>query len=408
MISTKLFISRSSIHLRPLASSHSLRTFATHPGSTAPSPQVADNPSEPTRTEKKRSRYRLSPVNIPSSPEFGSNQNLPLDEDFKQQLRAVVQSFNAPVRYAFAYGSGVFRQRGYDTKKKPMVDFILAVTHPEHWHYINIQQNPHHYSFLRWFGSGAVSFLQDKVGAHVYFNPYVEVNGLLIKYGVVSVDRLCKDLLDWETLYLAGRMHKPVKILRDDARVRLANQVNLTSALRTALLMLPGQFTEEELFMTISGFSYTGDFRMRVGENPHKVRNIVVEQMENFHRLYSPLIEDLPNVAYMREGVIQQDENPRVRGLMVRKLPRILHAHVKHQYRSHSLSKGERWSDDEYELGQLIVRSPVLKQFIAEGLNTIVKGPALTQSLKGVLTAGPTRTTRYVYDKLSKWWSASS
>ena len=35
----------------------------------------------------------------------------------------------------------------------------------------------------------------------------------MIKYGVVSIDKLCKDLIDWETLYIAGRMHKPVNII---------------------------------------------------------------------------------------------------------------------------------------------------------------------------------------------------
>ena len=36
---------------------------------------------------------------------------------------------------------------------------------------------------------------------------------------------------------------------------------NLVSALTTALLLLPASFTEEELFLTIAGLSYTGDFR---------------------------------------------------------------------------------------------------------------------------------------------------
>lgn len=31
-----------------------------------------------------------------------------------------------------------------------------------------------------------------------------------IKYGVVTMDHLCKDLIEWQTLYLSGRMHKPV------------------------------------------------------------------------------------------------------------------------------------------------------------------------------------------------------
>jgi translocator assembly and maintenance protein 41 len=73
------------------------------------------------------------------------------------------------------------------------------------------------------------------------------------------MDTLCEDLLDWKTLYAAGRMHKPVRILRQDARVLLANQVNLASVLRVALLSLPEEFTEVQLWEQVAGVSYLGE-----------------------------------------------------------------------------------------------------------------------------------------------------
>lgn len=93
-----------------------------------------------------------------------------------------------------------------------MVDFIFGVSHPQHWHSLNLQANPHHYSILGKFGSKAVAMTQERFGAGVYFNPFVEVNGMLIKYGVVSIDTLCHDLLNWETMYVSGRLHKPVSL----------------------------------------------------------------------------------------------------------------------------------------------------------------------------------------------------
>lgn len=245
-----------------------------------------------------------------------------------------------------------------------MVDFIFGVSHPGHWHDLNMQQNPHHYSSIRMLGSGAVSLLQEKVGAGVYFNPYVEVNGMNIKYGVVSIDRLCKDLIDWETLYLAGRMHKPVKILRDDSRVRLANQVNLTEAVRVALLTLPENFTEEELYNRIAGISYKGDFRMIVGENPNKVQNIVSSQMENFHRLYYGLLDDLPNVSTLNDGRLQQSENPRFRGLMVKKLPKTLYDKVIGQHRAHASRNNLDIPEDMTLLYEQVAQSEALPTYI--------------------------------------------
>src|SRR6185369_11389703 len=124
------------------------------------------------------------------------------------------------------------------------------------------------------------------------------------------------------------------KILRDDARVRLANQVNLANALRTALLLLPKEFSEKQLYLTISGISYIGqldkrevyradknkcriptddtcavsglgDFRSVVGENPKKLENIVNNQMHHFRLLYGGLIDGMPNVGFVRYHKLQ-------------------------------------------------------------------------------------------------------
>ena len=64
-------------------------------------------------------------------------------------------------------------------QNQPMVDYIFGVTHPHHWHSLNIQQNPDHYSIMRRFGSNATTLLQEKFGAGVYFNPYVEIDGMV-------------------------------------------------------------------------------------------------------------------------------------------------------------------------------------------------------------------------------------
>lgn len=90
-----------------------------------------------------------------------------------------------------------------------------------------------------------------------------------------------------------------MRVIKDDARVKLAQQVNLTSALRTALLLLPAEFSQQELYEKISSLSYSGDPRMTVGENPEKISNIVSAQMEQFHTLYEPLAMQLRGVRFV-------------------------------------------------------------------------------------------------------------
>jgi translocator assembly and maintenance protein 41 len=227
-------------------------------------------------------------------------------------LKHVLDSFQAPIRYAIAYGSGAFPQKGQSNAS--MVDFMFGVTHAHHWHSLNARQNPSHYSSLACLGSDAVVYVQERLGAQIYYNTNVDVNGTRIKYGVVSIHHLQRDLEEWDTLYLAGRLQKPVAVLRHDAKLSLACQKNLESAVKTSLLMLPERFTEEDLFLKIAGLSYSGDFRMIVGENPHKVFNIVYAQMvwililtkkDAFKEKYDSVINDLPHVNRLADGSLE-------------------------------------------------------------------------------------------------------
>ncbi|KOS20461.1 Mitochondrial translocator assembly and maintenance protein 41 [Escovopsis weberi] len=314
---------------------------------------------------------------------FGVNQHMIINYELKEALRLMLYSFNAPIVYCFAYGSGVFPQ-GTSSRSiseaefravhpKPpealvraqkgapkMIDFIFGVSHTEHWHSINMKQHRGHYSGLAALGSGAVTRVQDW-GAGVYFNPYVEMNGMLIKYGVTSIDNLVRDLGSWDNLYLAGRLQKPVKILRDHPRVRLANQRNLIAAVRTALLLMPERFSESDLYNTIAGLSYLGDPRMALPtENKRKVSNIVENNMVHFRRLYAPLVRTLPNVDFAdpvrlddeawildpgADARLCQDMDPARRGNMVRRLPSQFRARLYFQYK-----KKFRLPEDEFRL----------------------------------------------------------
>lgn len=339
-----------------------------------------------------------------------------------------------------------------------VIDFIFGVSYTEHWHSLNLHQHPDHYSGLKYlpYASAAISRIQDNFGAGVYFNPYITVNGTMIKYGVVNLDTLASDLSEWNTLYLAGRLQKPVKILRDDPRIRLANQVNLISALRTALLMLPAKFTERQLYERIAGLSYLGDPRMQsflgmgASENPNKVSNIVGAQLPGFRQLYVPLIVNLPNVdftdprtprdvAWEKEDAIRhtgshpqldnvlggeqgleltQDMDPQKRGNMVRRLPKAFRRKLYYAYKKKFQIPGSAFSDvleqSEDESGDVLRRreggeferriaaEADLPEMMGRCVRATVSWPSTTQSIKGIFTSGLGRSWKYLSDKRKK------
>jgi len=382
---------------------------------------------------------------------FGFNQHMVVNAEFKEALRQVLWQFKAPIRYAFAYGSGVFTQSkkpGSSAEKSPhpnppeavlkwqtggpkTLDFIFGVSYTQHWHSLNLMQHRDHYSFLGSLGSSVVSKVQDSLGAGVYYNPYAVINGIMLKYGVVNLDTLYSDLSEWRNLYLAGRLQKPVKILRDDPRIRLANQINLISALRTALLTLPPSFTEQELYTKIASLSYIGDPRFAFGaENPQKVANIVDNQIVNFRKLYLPLIQDLPNVSFKDRSTskpdwtddeslncrIEQDMDPLRRGNMVRRLPKYFRRKLYDNFqRKFKLDAKEYHEIIEESKGDSAFSSRTGNDFdrriastkdISRSIDSVLVGisrwPAAIQSTKGILTAGPVNSWRYWSEKRLK------
>jgi len=323
------------------------------------------------------------------------------------------------------------------------------------------------------FGSEVIARVQ-RISPGIWFNTYVSISGTVcssptvtqkthrlifavcksIKYGVTTVDNLCSDLLSWNTLYLSGRMHKPIRIIKDDARVRLTQQVNLVSALRVALLTLPDEFDEKRLFERIAGFSYAGDPRMSVpgGENRGKVANIVSAQAPQFRELYQRLANGLPSVHWrvgsstieasslafffvdMSFGSrmsyfffpLQQDTSARARAALLRKLPSNLFHRLETKYATDVASLGpeapsyendpsafwtkvgadKRLADNIDSGAHLTMSCPYLSNLMRIGIEmrAIVRWPATVQSLKGVITTGAAKSVRYGVAKVGKWW----
>ena len=353
------------------------------------------------------------------------------------------------IKFAFAYGSGVFEQLENapppKTASSNMIDFVFAVDDSVKFHDENLRRNPSHYSFLRHLGPYYISRLQDAVPAGVYYNTLVPLelddsSTRLIKYGVVSEHALIRDLFDWDYLYMSGRLHKPVKIIKRpgatvssfrfsanmsqnefakseetsatnnemlnfnfetfNKSIDLALQTNLQNALHTALLLMPEKFSLEQLFLCITEISYSGDLRMLIGENKQKCFNIVRPQTQRFTDLYKPYLIKESFEKYLecdfKTGQLQQCSNASTIYHHLNQLPKgLIHTIVRMKFRS----------SPHYDLEEIVYKLTNridYKEIIAKALSSIVKYASTVQSLKGVFTAGLFKTVNYSMRKLNK------
>lgn len=262
--------------------------------------------------------------------------------------------------------------------------------------------NPSHYSALRYLGKGFVARFQENWGAKVYFNTLVEMKeeNVTIKYGVVSQKDLIADLLDWNDLYLSGRLHKPVEIIKQTNSSQLQNalQCNLRSAVHTALLILPETFSEYEFYFAISNLSYAGDFRMTFGENKNKVRNIVQPQLLSFRELYKPILQQFHTYVDFPTGDAQchQDIHPETKLHHLMQLPMVPQQRIVKFWNHGGLQQDmeDVLRAVAYDIDCAVILRQILKDLVWQS--------SVRQSLKGIMTAGFLKSIRYSAKKIAK------
>jgi len=333
---------------------------------------------------------------ILGSPACGGSPSSPSHGLFHE----VLEAFPKNRSLVFAYGSGVFQQSGQQTKDN-MTDFIFCVEDSEEWHKENLARHPSHYASLaRFLGPQRITAIQRFYGAKLYFNTLVPWGEGKIKYGVIDRKDLLLDLMDWQTLYTAGRLHKPVNILdkhEEDKELDEALRSNLNSALHAALLLLPGRFSEEQLYLTLAGLSYTGDFRMVVGEDKNKVANIVRPQIERFRQLYKSRVADSKEFLQINSGQCEQDCGHRAKLHHLELLPlAVAESLVIEWCNKHGKTR------DLETVCYSLAGDPDCDHKVIKAVANLVASTDKSQAAKGVLTAGPRKAVKYAGAKLKK------
>jgi translocator assembly and maintenance protein 41 len=309
----------------------------------------------------------------------------------KTSLEKLIQTRFPPLRFAFGYGSGVFQQANVKRSKDTMIDTIFAVDNTAKWHEHNIQRNPRDYSFIprHLMSSSWIEWTQREIGGKMWFNTLIpceiDNNKALMKYGVIDIKDLLLDLNEWETLYVAGRLQKPVLMLnpvsdevsngnKENIEMEQALDANYERALRTALIFLQSDgnspFSANQLCEEIVGLSYGGDVRVGVAESPTKIRDIAAGSFNELCRIYlasslgQKFIGKKTEDAYVAKLGFQE--------LLV------------------GLPPAFRVSKDENQL--------------REKISSVIRSSSATQTLKGIFTAGFSKSLRYAAAKVAKRW----
>lgn len=308
-----------------------------------------------------------------------------------------------PVDFCCVYGSSLHPN---NNDKSSMEDYILGVSNPQQWHSENLKMNRHHYA--SWMaslgGEKMITKVADNIGVGVHFNPFVSWNNKMYKYGVVQMDDLTQDMLNWENLYLSGRLQKPVRIIVDNMDMQNVNLVNLRAASAAALLLLPSKFTERELYAKICSLSYMGDLRMLFAEDKNKVRKIVDGQFELFRNMYNPIVEEFVNKQLLKlssssdhQMNISQDCSLSATTSIVSSLPQS----VRNQM---GTSIVETKTGQNYKM---IIRSR--GEAVASMQNVLrrrVMVSSARQAVAGFITVGAVHGLRYLGNKMKKAWKS--
>lgn len=263
---------------------------------------------------------------------------------------------------AFGYGSGVFKQLGYDSKEKPQIDLILIVNDMKLWHKENIKKNPKDYSFIgrNFFLNSSLDEIKGITG--ITYQSNIEYKGHLFKYGIIEYGDFVRHMQTWDSFYVPGRFQKPVLTIKSNNFIDELILQNRRNACKVGLLCLNNKDLKD-LYLTICNLSYSGDTRMKVAENPKKVDNIVGASYDKFNEMYN--FNDL----YQKNGERIEYE------IDIDELPSSLEKYIK---------------DDK------------TKEKVMEYLSDLNRRESSLQTMKGIKTNGIVKSLRYGLAKVLK------
>ncbi|KAK4254621.1 hypothetical protein QN277_009977 [Acacia crassicarpa] len=330
-----------------------------------------------------------------------------MEDENKSEFRSFLKIL-PPVEFACVYGSSLHPN---NQDQSTMTDFILGVSDPYLWHYENLELNRNHYAswVVHLGGARLVTEVADKIGVGVHFNPFVSWNRKMFKYGVVQIDDLLRDVLCWDRFYLSGRFQKPIHIVIDNLDIANDNSANLRAAISAALLFLPSEFTEEDLYSKVCSLSYMGDLRMLFAEDKNKVKKIVTGQFDLFHSMYKPFLEEYEAKKLLRlssnaDRRIQvfQDCNLSAASSLVSFLPPAIRNQM-----GMKLREKTKISETGKIMRDVAFSS---REEAAKCLQGILRRRVMIssarQAVSGLLTSGGVNASRYLAKKICKAWKS--
>lgn len=281
---------------------------------------------------------------------------------------------------AYGYGSKIFKQLGYSEQTKAQYDIIFVVENISKWHKDNYKLNPKDYSFIGKHILTSDKMYKLKKNTGMTYQSNILFNDAIFKYGVIDRQDFAANSLTWKSLYVTGRFHKPtLPIVTNNVLDDIINK-NRELALFTSIVLLDdnGEQTLEDLYMKICELSYAGDTRMKIAENPNKVKNIVIGNYEFFKDTYGT---GNKYFGLNDDGIIEKN----ISNIMsdIDKLPFFINMYL---------------NSNDYSKDNLIA----IKNGIIDFLTTVNKKESKEQTIKGIMTNGVIRSAKYAFPKVIK------
>ncbi|KMS93368.1 hypothetical protein BVRB_032190, partial [Beta vulgaris subsp. vulgaris] len=199
-------------------------------------------------------------------------------------------------------------------------------------------------------------------------------------------------------------------------------RLNWRQALNTALLLLPSRFTDRDLFHTIAGLSYAGDIRMKLGlcfivlyrlrvliiyylgfgENPRKVSTIVQANFADFKRLYASFIAEAQQSGYFHHDSsttteergaefvsnLNRDKARAILSQLPERVRQLCFAELHPSCPTMQSAEANAWSRTNLSDARRALR---------HAIGRIGLEATIWQSLKGLYTAGVSKSIAYAY-----------